>query len=663
MKRLSLGLSIVMLCSPLMHAAPQESVYIIPAQPPPADYRLHITIDIEKDRIQGYGDITLVNSSTMPLAAIAFDWPQTDRYRLEVRQGDAVLSPLSLRRTSLDPVVYSLTEPLRSGETLLLHVRFSKQRFIEGDRERMYLQGCWYPKLWWDDIPLPETYAVSLDCPPGYTVAATGRQDDTGVYRGANLRQFSVYLGKDQKKLVESVEGVLVSVIYPAKGDTVAQTAFRMLQDAIPFFQELYGFFPFTYLTVIPGSSRGPWGGYNFAPGIAVIHGMEHYRRRQPGFWEWITVHELCHHYWGECVYDDDYPSWLWIGLGIYADQMYMRHIGHSYPVYSGFRNQYFYSGVMQHQNTTLDIPAELYEGYDFDWNNTVKHGKGFAVISALESVLGPETMQKVMQRCLDEFRWKVMDTDDLRQVAEAVSGRNLRWFFRQWVESDAYLSVSIADSVCRPVDDGFETTVILSCDGTLRMGIPVQVQFADSSFQRSVFSRAVADPSLTFYSAAEPVGIQLDPDHQLPPLQVPVPPDSEDVIARISQLPYTDVGEDALRPYEDAVTLNLHDASAWFGLGLRLYESGDLTRALDSFVRTAACGAAAGDTLKQVQGLCWQGMIHDQRGERDAALALYGQVLSLGYEFSMMSSQFGLSIDNAWVEERLRTPWRGTGF
>lgn len=656
-------LVLILMLTSMLRATAQDTAFRVPAEPPSADYRLHISIDIDKNRIQGYGDITFANTGSIPLHSVAFDWPCTDHYTLDVRQGDTPLSSLSSRRTSLDPAIYTLTAPLQSGETCALHVRFSRERFFEGDSDRVYLQTRWYPKLWWDGIPLPEIYAVSLDYPGDYTIAVTGCRDGKGVYHAANLHQFSVYMGRQQKMLREKVAGVQLSVIYPAKGDTVAQTAFRMLKDAIPFFKKQYGFFPFPYLNVIPGSSRGPWGGYNFAPGIAVIHGMEYYAKRPSGFWEWISIHELCHHYWGECVYDDDYPSWLWIGLGIYADQSYMRHAGNSYPVYSGFRNQYFYSGVLKHRNTTLDVPSEQYELYDFDWNNTVKHGKGFTVMSALESVLGPETMKLIMQKCLDNYRWKVLDVDDFRKIAEQISGRNLRWFFRQWGESNAFLSVSIADSLCTPVAGGFETTIRLSYDGPLRMDIPVQMQFADSSVQRAVFTRAVKDPSLTFFSQAEPVGLHLDPDHRLPPLRIPVPPDSASLVLCIAQLPYTDVGEDALQPYEDAVRLQIRDASAWFGLGLRLYESGDLERAMESFMRTAVCGEAAGDTLKLVQGLCWQGMIHDQRGERKQALAMYRRVLSFNYEFGMTSSQFGLSIDNAWIEERLRTPWKGITF
>jgi hypothetical protein len=640
-----------------------QQTFWTPKQPPVVSYSMTVNIDVAKDLISGSATISFINTGNSPLTHVALEWPRTERYSLIVSQGDDILEPINPLNTSQEPILIKLSREAGINQNVEIKVRFSRNGFVKGDSERIYLADKWYPRIWWDGVPVADRYSVALKYPDGYTVAATGKLSDTDKrYEVDRARFFAVYLGKNELSMTADAGGVKLTVVYPETGEKVANTSFSILQQAIPFFIKKYGFFPFSYLNVIPGDKMGPWGGYNFAPGIAVIHGMEHFTKKSVNFWKWISVHELCHHYWGECVFDNKTPSWLWIGLGIYADQSFLKHIGLDYQIYTGFQSQYFYAGVKKHFDTTLDISPDYFEALDdeFDWNNTVKHGKSYTVIKALEIVIGMEGMDQVMQKCMDNYRWAPLTIDDFQKIAEEVSMQNLTWFFDQWVKSSKYLSILVSDSSSIPTDKGYLTTIKFSNPGDVKMMVPVKVHFKDGSSQTMKTDRISSNPVLTFTSNSALDRIELDPDHQLPVFKDTVCPTPKQLDRIVSRLPYTDLGDDVFRPYELAKLVNSPISSTWFGLGIRFYDGGLLEQCKECFSKAAGLGDTGKDTSMIFKSNSWLGLVMDEFGNRNEAINFYRKALASKSEGSFIYSQFNLAVDKKYIEERLVKPYPG---
>ena len=53
-----------------------------------------------------------------------------------------------------------------------------------------------------------------------------------------------------------------------------------------------------------------------------------------------------------------------------------------------------------------------------------------------------------------------------------------------------------------------------------------------------------------------------------------------------------------------------------------------------------------------------WQGHLLDLLGRRTEAIARYQAALKMPGEHNMQHNQYNLVIDNAWVEQRLKTPF-----
>lgn len=87
---------------------------------------------------------------------------------------------------------------------------------------------------------------------------------------------------------------------------------------------------------------------------------------------------------------------------------------------------------MRNHWNTTIERPIEETRGLEFSFNYVVIYGKGFSVISALESVLGSAVFDRVYQRSHNEFAGRRLGAGEFRAIAEEESGQDLGWFFER---------------------------------------------------------------------------------------------------------------------------------------------------------------------------------------------------------------------------------------
>ena len=296
-----------------------------------------------------------------------------------------------------------------------------------------------HPRLWWG-FPTHSEYDVKLSAPPDYAVGASGVLDSkTGYYHVEHARSFGLFLAKGAKVIRSRAGNVEVQCLSTEKGEACAQLLLTTATDVINFYQEKFGFYPYPSLTIIPGMDR-PVGGYMVATGIVAVHGMERMEEKPELHWRWITAHEVGHEYWYEYVMPEERSEWLPIGLGLYFDREYIRARGLGLDSHRQLLSRYV-QGVRDGLDTTVTRTAEQMDQVRFDFNNVVTHGKGLSIISALGSILGPDTFDRIGNRCLKEFSGRCLNPVQFRLVCEAEAGQDLNWFFDQWVASNRYLS------------------------------------------------------------------------------------------------------------------------------------------------------------------------------------------------------------------------------
>lgn len=639
--------------------SPEESVsgakdrYKTPVSPPESHYRIDARIDLEDGVAAGRETIALRNSSTTPLTTVALAWTISDMSSLDVSVGGKKLALCAdeAGAKSKSPVSYVLPHPIAPKERLVLDVSFGEKiEMAKGKAE--FLTSTWYPRLWWDELPLHDSFSVRLDVSAGYTLAASGRLDKkTGRFEAEGARTFGVYLGKGMKTSSREVDGVEITAVFTEKGAKAAAVCLETAVDAVRYFKNWLGFYPFPFLTIIPGGS-GRWGGYPFATGIVAIHGLETYvDGESPQHWQHITSHEIGHEFWGEWVMDSDNPAWLWIAMGIYADTEYMIARKFDLERRASWMKNYI-QAIPMYYDMTLDIPPAQEEKILYDYNNTVVHSKGPAVINALAVALGQETFEGIYKKCLRIFGGKSLGWRDFQKFCEKESGQNLAWFFDQWVRSNAYACYQIESTESRPESDGFRTEIRIKRLGPMKMPVPVKALFEDGSEQSALTDRTRDIDALKFKSRAKLKEAILNPDKKIAMTDKLV---SEISPAAARLLSWGWEAADSLEVLDAIRDEIIESADLWYKLGTYLYEESHLSEALACFEKVSGLNA---DPVVAFAAQGWMGLLKDLTGRRPAALAHYRKALSLDTGKSMAYRDLRIRIDRKWIEERLMAPF-----
>jgi len=631
-----------------------QDAYSVPADIPKSHYAIDAGLDLSpKGAIEGTETIVLKNTSRLPISMVAIDWSMGPAASISVTASGSALTPLNPEKKPVlsSPLFYLLPEPLAPGKKLELEVTFRKTvEFSAEDTE--FGETHWYPRLWWDGLPLHDSFSVKLDVPAGFALAASGRLNPkTGRYENKGARTFGIYLGKNMITESRESEGVLITTLASEKGAKAAAACLDTAVDVIKFCKEWLGFYPFPFLNIIPGGS-GRWGGYPFATGIVAIHGQETFKEGEPlVWWQHITSHEIGHEYWGEWVLDPDDPAWLWIGMGIFIDTEYMMARNFDPERRASWMGNYL-NGLHVYYDMTVDIPPARVKKIQYDHNNTVIHSKCPSIIFALDSVLGRKEFRKIFKRCLREHGGRRLGWKDFQRFCEKESGRDLSWFFDQWVRSNAYLCYKIEAEESAKEGDEYLSTIKVSKLGTMRIPIPVKALFEDGTEAIQSTDRLLDINVLTFKSKAKLKEAVLDPEKKLAMLDKPLTPIS---LEEAEALALGWEAKDSLFVYEKVKNGDIQKGNIWYRLGIDLFGLGHYHESFDCFERVSGLQR---EGLEKFVALGWMGLLKDLMGKRTEALKHYQEALKFDTGESMRHDQFRIQIHKKWVEDRLKKPF-----
>ncbi len=647
---MSLGLSLTLLFIPLLYG--QEG-YWVPADPPKCHYAIDARIDPEKGSIEGTETVTLKNNAGRLIDVLAFDWLISGSYSINILASGNTLTLLNKMEESSaeSPLFYRLSEPLGPGEKIKFEINFKKTFEVEEDSIE-FGTTYWYPRIWWDDLPVHDSFSVKLDIPEGWVLAISGRLNNrTGRYDIDGAKTFGIHLAENHKTETREVDGILVTTLFTEKGAKAASICMETAVDAIKYYKDWLGFYPFEFLYIIPGGP-GRWGGYPFATGIVVIHGEETFKEGEPlTHWQRITAHEIGHEYWGEWVLDPDNPAWVWIGMGIFADTEYILARNIDPKRRQSWMSNYL-DGIAMYSDTTVDIPPAQLSKIQYDRNNTVTHSKGFSIVSALDSVLGREAFERIYKKCLKTYGGKRLGWRDLQRFYEKESGQSLDWFFDQWVRSNKYLCYKIESQESAKDGDTFRSEVKVKRLGSMMMPIPVKAIFEDGTEQVKQTDRSLEVDTLAFRSDARLKEAILNPDYKLAMLEDPLGEISDEAAELLA------LGggmEDSLKAFNVLKEENISNSTLWYRLGMGLYEFEHYPEAFGCFEKVFTLTK---DEITKFAAQGWLGLLKDLMGEREEAIAHYRAALKHDIGEPMGHSWLRITMDRKWIEDRLKIPF-----
>ncbi len=428
-------------------------------------YRLTLDVDLEKRELRGRVAVT-VESLRAGL-------------REAVRDA-AVLRVASVRacRRSLPYVLeghsirVTLPTALGVGEKATFEIAYAtnprKGFYFVGPTEAEpdrtpggWTQGQADDTHWW--VPCLEstesraTWEQIVTAPAGYRVIGNGRLMGRRANKRAGTVTWDWKLETTHPAYLSSlVVGKYVELhakggstplpVYVPKGsERVARSAFKKTGRMISVFSRVFGH-PYPYAkyaqAVVPDFIYG--GMENTSATTLFDRMLEMPNDSLDEGYDMLVAHELAHQWWGDLVTCRDWSEgWLNEGFATYSEIVTRESDAGQEDADFGRLEQmcsYLVEDGSDYRRRLVErryeYPTEIFDRHLYE--------KGALVLHMLRVVLGDAAWRRSLRRYVRRHAFGPVETADLRRACEDETGKNLAWFFDQWVHGGGHPELKV---------------------------------------------------------------------------------------------------------------------------------------------------------------------------------------------------------------------------
>lgn len=185
---------------------------------------------------------------------------------------------------------------------------------------------------------------------------------------------------------------------------------------------------PFPYQKLANVQSTTPFGGMENASCIFYSE-LSVTGNRQ---WEDVLAHEIAHQWFGDMASEKSFAHlWLSEGFATYFTDLYIEHKYGKDSSSKRLRTER--KEVVEFATYSARAVVDSTENL-MSLLNANSYQKGSWILHMLRNEVGDSTFQKIVQTYYQQYKGSNADTRDFETVAEKVSGKNLKWFFDQWL-------------------------------------------------------------------------------------------------------------------------------------------------------------------------------------------------------------------------------------
>jgi len=405
-----------------------------------------------------------------------------------------------------------LPAPIAPGDSIRLEMDFTTKLprvFARAGYGRdFYLVAQWFPKIgvWqqgkWNCHQYHArseffadfgVYTVEITVPSRFIVGATGvRQDSvpnadgttTYTYHQADVHDFAWTADPRFRVFTDTfthpdLPSVSLRLLLQPEHLGQAERYLRAVKNALKYFGQWYGPYPYPTLTVVdpPNDGRGA-GGMEYPTLITV--GTNWLAPKQALSPEGVTVHEFGHQYWYGMVANNEFEeAWLDEGFNTYSTGKVLEiaygpnvpvmRIG-GYPLlgfpfiqwngiplvahWGPFPIPEPYGGKARYLEWSKSDPI-VQESWKFLKQQSygpIVYSKTELVLRTLEGYVGSNVMGEILRTYFQRWRFRHPTTRDFIETATEVAGRDLGWFFEQMLYGTKVLDYAVESISSKPV-------------------------------------------------------------------------------------------------------------------------------------------------------------------------------------------------------------------
>ena len=404
-----------------------------------------------------------------------------------------------------------LAKALAPGESTTFNLSFNGQvpdvirRAGKNSKEGIaFSMAQWYPKMaeydyeGWNADPYTGRefhgvwgdFDVKITLDKSFTVAASGylqNADDIG--RGYSDRKKAKskkgkitwhYVAPNVHDFTWAADPEYIHDTYPGPNDVTLHFFYKNNPEIIEnwkklqpitaklmeYFNEKVGPYPYKQYSVVHGGD----GGMEYAM-LTLITG-----NRKFGSLVGVTAHELAHSWFQHVLATNETKhEWMDEGFTSFISTLAENEIleeNQEFPLGGSYRSylRLATSGIEMPQATN----ANRYK-HNAAYESTA-YSKGAVFLGQLGYIIGQDKLFETLQTYYDEWKFKHPRPNDLRVIAERVSGIQLQWYLTDWTQTTNRIDYSLA----AVEDKGEETEIRLERKELMPMPLEILVQLKD---------------------------------------------------------------------------------------------------------------------------------------------------------------------------------------
>ena len=430
--------------------------------------KLEVALDFEAKKISGTATHRL-SAIAGPLERIEFDAAE-----MEIRAVRAGGEPATFE-TSDSKLRISMPRALGAGEEIDIAIDYSAQPrrglyFVGPDagypnkNRQAWTQGededsrYWFPCY---DYPNNRTTSeVIATVPERFTAVSNGALVGTTANAAAKTRTWhwrhdvphSAYLmtlAAGEFTLIEDRAGDTPVTYYVAPGrEEDARRAFGNTPKMIQFFERVIGVpYPYAKYAQVAVSDFIFGGMENTSATTQTDSTLHDARAHLDHKSDPLVAHELAHQWWGDLLTCRDWAhAWLNEGFATYFEALWCEeNLGADEFAWNMRQDREGYlDEASNHYRRPIvcnryRTPIELFDRHLYE--------KGSLVLHMLRRITGDHLFFKALNLYCTRHRGGNVITQDLQRAFEETTGRNLDFFFDQWVYKEGHPEIEVSSS------------------------------------------------------------------------------------------------------------------------------------------------------------------------------------------------------------------------
>jgi len=490
-------------------------------------------------------------------------------------------------------------KPVPDGQSITFRIEFETKQPLPvartGAIRDYHFVAQWFPKIgvWWNNgwnchqfhstteyFADYGVYDVKITIPQGYVIGATGgipksteqNKDGTATFQFyqedvhdfawvtspdlvATVRKFShVSIEEGERPdRHHPLKEVTVILLTQPQHDNMIERYFTATFNALRYYGEWYGEYPYDVITVVDPAMGSASGGMEYP--TLFTGGANRYSPKESSSPEGVTVHECGHQWWYALVGNNEFEeAWLDEGFNTYSTDRVMNAAWHEFSP-----SRYFFGGpgagsyvgipYVMHEIAFSRLGAgdsqlrrfgkndvmartgwEYYQTYGLN-----SYTKPALSLVTLERYLGEEMMYRVMRTYHHRYRFKHPTSGDFISTVNEVSGKNMSWLFADtWFSSNlfdysvdqinnrripppiGYFSANGKTSQPTPSPKTYECSVVIKREGEAIAPVDILVVFKDGSLRREGWDGQYRWKKFTYYTDSPVSYAIVDPENKL---------------------------------------------------------------------------------------------------------------------------------------------------